>query len=213
MPLSRQDTVFVYFSTAFFQGLFNPQYQVELERRMKAVTDIELVLLSRLAAGGEQLPSDSIDGLVAARLLPRGFGRRPDGSGPVAVGNEWLDAGEDPNCYNPKGNHAHSTPLHQAALAGHAGVVRLLVERGARLDIKDYQKPGDNLGIEIDMTTNKILGLSVASYLTDAKDAVTLNVTMASLLDGTGYPGTILLDGKAKSVKVTVTNSAYQKKS
>ncbi len=30
-----------------------------------------------------------------------------------------LDAGEDPNRYNPPGFHAHSTPLHQAALAGH----------------------------------------------------------------------------------------------
>ena len=48
-----------------------------------------------------------------------------------------LDAGEDPNRYNPKGNHGHSTPLHQAVWAGHAHVVRLLVERGARLDIKD----------------------------------------------------------------------------
>ena len=48
-----------------------------------------------------------------------------------------LDAGEDPNRHNPDGNHSHSTPLHQAALAGHDAVVRLLVERGARLDIKD----------------------------------------------------------------------------
>jgi ankyrin repeat protein len=48
-----------------------------------------------------------------------------------------LDAGEDPNRYNPKANHGHSTPLHQAALAGHEEVVRLLVARGARLDIKD----------------------------------------------------------------------------
>jgi Ankyrin repeats (3 copies) len=43
-----------------------------------------------------------------------------------------LDAGEDPNRYN-----GHSTPLHQAALAGHEQIVRLLVERGARLDRKD----------------------------------------------------------------------------
>ena len=48
-----------------------------------------------------------------------------------------LDAGEDPNRYNPPGNHAHSTPLHQAALAGREAVVRLLVARGARTDIKD----------------------------------------------------------------------------
>ncbi|MEZ5400907.1 MAG: ankyrin repeat domain-containing protein [Bryobacteraceae bacterium] len=48
-----------------------------------------------------------------------------------------LDAGEDPNRFNPKGNHAHSTPLHQAALAGHLSVVRVLVERGARVDIED----------------------------------------------------------------------------
>jgi hypothetical protein len=53
-----------------------------------------------------------------------------------------LDAGEDPNRYNPMGTHSHSTPLHQAALAGHYDVVRLLVERGARLDLKDTMWQG-----------------------------------------------------------------------
>jgi hypothetical protein len=48
-----------------------------------------------------------------------------------------LDAGEDPNRYNPVGGHSHATPLHQAAGFGHEDVVRLLVERGARLDMKD----------------------------------------------------------------------------
>ncbi len=48
-----------------------------------------------------------------------------------------LDAGEDPNRYNPAGLHAHGTPLHHAAGGGHLDVVRLLVERGARLDIED----------------------------------------------------------------------------
>ncbi len=48
-----------------------------------------------------------------------------------------LLAGEDPNRFNPQGCHAHSTPLHQAALAGQADVVQVLVEAGARLDIKD----------------------------------------------------------------------------
>lgn len=53
------------------------------------------------------------------------------------VVNLLLDAGEDPNRYNPDGFHAHSTPLHQAVWSNHAGVVALLVERGARLDIQD----------------------------------------------------------------------------
>ena len=57
-----------------------------------------------------------------------------------------LDSGENPSRYNPEGNHAHSTPLHQAALAGHEAVVRLLIERGARLDIQDTVWQGTPLG-------------------------------------------------------------------
>ena len=57
-----------------------------------------------------------------------------------------LDAGEDPDRYNPEGNHAHSTPLHQAVWSGHEAVVRLLVERGARLDIRDTIYQGTPLG-------------------------------------------------------------------
>jgi hypothetical protein len=57
-----------------------------------------------------------------------------------------LDAGEDPNRYNPVGFHSHSTPLHQAAAAGHDAVVRLLVQRGARLDVKDTLWQGTPAG-------------------------------------------------------------------
>jgi ankyrin repeat protein len=57
-----------------------------------------------------------------------------------------LDAGEDPNRYNPASNHPHTTPLHQAVLGGHEAVVRLLVERGARLDIRDTIWQGTPLG-------------------------------------------------------------------
>lgn len=57
-----------------------------------------------------------------------------------------LEAGEDPNRLNPEGNHGHSTPLHQAALVGREAVVRLLVEHGARLDIRDTLWNGTPLG-------------------------------------------------------------------
>jgi len=57
-----------------------------------------------------------------------------------------LDAGEDPDRFNPEGAHGHATPLHNAVLGGHMDVVRLLVERGARLDIEDRIWRGTPLG-------------------------------------------------------------------
>ena len=57
-----------------------------------------------------------------------------------------LDAGEDPNRFNPKGTHAHTPPIHQAIARGHLDVVKLLVDRGARLDIEDTIHHGTPLG-------------------------------------------------------------------
>jgi hypothetical protein len=80
----------------------------------------------------------------ARRLLPRADGEERHLAlalaaqfGHVEIVRLLLDAGENPNRYNPVGGHSHTTPLHQAAGAGHDGLVRLLVERGARLDLKD----------------------------------------------------------------------------
>ena len=66
--------------------------------------------------------------------------------GHIEIVRMLLDAGEDPNRYNPPGGHSHTTPLHQAAGAGHEAVVRLLVERGARLDMKDILWQGTPAG-------------------------------------------------------------------
>jgi hypothetical protein len=66
--------------------------------------------------------------------------------GHVEIVRALLDAGEDPDRYNPAGFHSHSTPLHQAALAGHDAVTRLLVERGARVDLKDTMWQGTPAG-------------------------------------------------------------------
>lgn len=66
--------------------------------------------------------------------------------GHVEVLRALLDAGEDPNRYNPERLHAHATPLHQAVAGGHLEVVRLLVERGARLDVRDTLYEGTPLG-------------------------------------------------------------------
>jgi ankyrin repeat protein len=79
-----------------------------------------------------------------ARLLPTAHPERVRAAlvlgcmhGHVRIVRLLLDAGADPNQYNPDGFHAHSTPLHQAVWAGHENVVRVLVESGARADLRD----------------------------------------------------------------------------
>jgi ankyrin repeat protein len=66
--------------------------------------------------------------------------------GQVEIVRLLLEAGEDPNRFNPVGGHSHSTPLHQAAGNGHMEVVRLLVERGAKVDTKDILFGGTPAG-------------------------------------------------------------------
>jgi hypothetical protein len=83
--------------------------------------------------------------------------------------------------------------------------------RGARVNLRDYAKPGDMLSVEVDPASNRVMGLTVATYLDDAKDTITLDVRFASLQDGTGYPATEVLVAKAKNLSVNVTNSGYRK--
>jgi ankyrin repeat protein len=95
--------------------------------------------LGRLASVRELLPVSDSEGRHRALALAAQHGH-------VEVVRLLLDAGEDPNRYNPRGNHSHSTPLHQAVAAGHPAVVRLLVERGAKLEMEDTVYHGTPLG-------------------------------------------------------------------
>jgi len=87
-----------------------------------------------------------------ARLLPSSGPERQRAAltlacmhGHVRVAQLLLDAGIDPNQYNPAGFHAHSAPLHQAVWSNREPIVRLLVERGARLDMRDLVYDGTPL--------------------------------------------------------------------
>jgi ankyrin repeat protein len=48
-----------------------------------------------------------------------------------------LETGENPDRHNPDGFHSHATPLHNAVSSDRLGVVRVLADHGARLDIRD----------------------------------------------------------------------------
>jgi ankyrin repeat protein len=111
-----------------------------LVRRGARVNNIALAAgLGRISQTRLMLPASDAESRHRALALASQLGQ-------VDVVRLLVDAGEDPNRYNPDGNHSHSTPLHQAILPGHLDVVRLLVERGARLDIKDTIHQGTPLG-------------------------------------------------------------------
>jgi hypothetical protein len=75
----------------------------------------------------------------------------------------------------------------------------------------DYAQPGDRMTLTFDPASKKIVSLSVNTYMGQAKDAVTLQVRMASLPDGTNYSQQTVLNASAKQLVVTTTNSNYQK--
>jgi ankyrin repeat protein len=95
--------------------------------------------LGRLWAAAQQLPNSTSEDRHRALALAAQHGH-------AEVVRLLLDAGEDPNRFNPRGFHGHSTPLHQAASYGHEAVVRLLMERHARLDLEDTIYHGTPIG-------------------------------------------------------------------
>jgi len=99
--------------------------------------------------------------------------------------------------------------MQQAFQAGKAslnpagGMVNLI--------FKDYAQPGDQMTLTFDTAAKKITTLNINTYMGEEKDAVTLQVQMASLPDGTNYVQQSVLNATAKQLVVTTTNSNYQK--
>ena len=91
-PLESDDTIFVYLSTSFFQQLLTPQYQIELRRRNRIVTDMMLLELASLAARNEGRPDLTVPQMIQAGYLPQGFGYRPDGGSFETVDDQLVDS-------------------------------------------------------------------------------------------------------------------------
>ena len=103
--------------------------------------------------------------------------------------------------------------IQAAKDAGKASIDVLVPGQSVRINLRDYQKPGDTLGVGIDIASNRVSALTVASYLDSPSDAVTMTVSMARLDDGTSYASDITLNAAAKNLTVVVQNSGYRKTS
>ena len=101
--------------------------------------------------------------------------------------------------------------IQQSIGAGKLGMQMLEPGRRVRLTFGDYLKPGDSLGVDIELPSNRLLAVAVATYLDSPSDAIALDVTMSVLPDGTIFAARSNLTAKAKGLTVTVENSGQRR--
>ena len=95
--------------------------------------------------------------------------------------------------------------------AGKVSIQVLDPGKRAQVNFHDYQKPGDNLAVVINLANNVVAGIGVSSYLDSPTDVVTLDAKMGQLNDGTIYTSDSTLNAAAKNLTVTVQNTGYRK--
>jgi hypothetical protein len=100
--------------------------------------------------------------------------------------------------------------IEASKIAGKVSLTPLQPGIRVRLDFRDYLKPGDTLSVDVNPSNNRLLGLSVATYLEDPKDKVSLDAAFAALNDGTVYNSAITLAAPGQNLSVRVKNTGYR---
>lgn len=100
--------------------------------------------------------------------------------------------------------------IQNSVNSGKFSVNMVQPNRQLRLDFNDYLKAGDKLSVDIELPTNRLMGMEIASYLDSQKDTVHMKVTMGLLPDGTIYTAETVLNAPAEKVTVTVDNSGHR---
>jgi hypothetical protein len=80
-----------------------------------------------------------------------------------------------------------------------------------KLVISNYLKQGDNLTLVVDKAQKDLASLSIASYLNDPKDAVTVTVQFSPIPGGPNHVSAETIDGVSKQLTIAIQNSNYQK--
>ena len=75
----------------------------------------------------------------------------------------------------------------------------------------DYAKTGDKVTFQFDPSAKRLNVIRVATYLDDAQDPVSIDVTFEALPDGTNTTGQSIIDATAKRIRIKTTNSDYKK--
>jgi|WetSurMetagenome_2_1015567.scaffolds.fasta_scaffold55081_2 hypothetical protein len=101
--------------------------------------------------------------------------------------------------------------LDQAVKTGNVTVDMLQPGQVVRLNFKNYKLPGDVFSITLNVQTNKLLGMSVSTYLGDPSKPVSMVAQMGTLMDGATYTARTELEVPALNIEVDVVNTGYRK--
>ena len=80
-----------------------------------------------------------------------------------------------------------------------------------KLVVSNYIKQGDNMTLVMDKTQKALVSLSIATYLSDPKDAVDVSVQFSAIPGGPNHVLGETINGVSKQLTIGVQNSDYQK--
>jgi hypothetical protein len=87
--------------------------------------------------------------------------------------------------------------------AGSPGVFNLV--------ISNYVKQGDKMTLAVNKAAGGLQSISIATYLNDPSDAVTVNVQFATIPGGPNHPDTATINGVSKQLTIVNQNGSYRK--
>jgi hypothetical protein len=79
-----------------------------------------------------------------------------------------------------------------------------------QLVLSNYVKQGDKMTLLFDKQQKALVSVSIASYLSDPKDAVNVSVTFAGIPGGPNHVASESIDGVSKQLTIVIANSLYQ---
>lgn len=82
----------------------------------------------------------------------------------------------------------------------------------AAIVVTNYVKPGDSVTFNVDRAQKSLVGMNVASYVSDPSDKATIAVQFARLPDGTNHVSMVDVNGVSKNLDVREANMNYQKR-
>lgn len=80
-----------------------------------------------------------------------------------------------------------------------------------RVIISNYIKPGDKMTLIMDKMQKQLVGLSIATFLDDPKDAVNVDVQFEQIPDGPNHVSAQTINGVSKQLTIVIQNSNYQR--